>query len=358
MWSRRGFLEVAGTAFLAGLLPRQAAALANAELVFASACQFTDKSYGAVLVTERGETIATLNLPDRGHDVTVCPVTGRLVVFARRPGTFAIVFDRSGAVLETITSVEGRHFFGHGVFSPDGKLLYATENDYESTDGMIGIYDATDHFRRLGEFYSGGIEPHEALLISDRVLCVANGGIETHPDYGREKLNLATMAPNIAWIDRETGELLAVRELPPELHQVSLRHMAADPQGRVWVGAQYQGPIADEVPLLVRVGQDEDMFIPELSPQTLRDLRQYVGSVAASPDGQFVLATSPVGNTALILDTTNGTTEMRGFTNVCGAAFDADLPVLSTGDGQMRVGTGPDEDVPGILFDNHMLALA
>ena len=42
---------------------------------------------------------------------------------------------------------------------------------------------------------------------------VANGGIETHPDYEREKLNLATMKPNIAWIDRRTGEVLGRREL-------------------------------------------------------------------------------------------------------------------------------------------------
>ena len=41
----------------------------------------------------------------------------------------------------TIPSIEGRHFFGHGVFSPDGKLLYATENDFEAARGVIGVYD-------------------------------------------------------------------------------------------------------------------------------------------------------------------------------------------------------------------------
>ena len=118
MWTRRAFLSAAGAGFAAGLMPRQAAALANAELVIASACQMPDRTYGAVLASERGDVIATLPLPARGHDVVRCPVTGRLAVFARRPGTFAVIFDDKGNGIHTITSPEGRHFFGHGSFSP------------------------------------------------------------------------------------------------------------------------------------------------------------------------------------------------------------------------------------------------
>ncbi|MED5402547.1 MAG: DUF1513 domain-containing protein, partial [SAR324 cluster bacterium] len=28
--------------------------------------------------------------------------------------------------------MNGRHFYGHGVYSPDGLWLYAAENEYES----------------------------------------------------------------------------------------------------------------------------------------------------------------------------------------------------------------------------------
>ncbi|MGT2465594.1 DUF1513 domain-containing protein [Mesorhizobium atlanticum] len=49
----------------------------------------------------------------------------RSVVFARQPGTFAVVFDHAGRDKpSTIASIAGRHFFGHGVFSSDGALLY------------------------------------------------------------------------------------------------------------------------------------------------------------------------------------------------------------------------------------------
>ena len=70
MWQRRAFLKAAGAGFAASLLPRRAAALERNELVFASSIQISTGRYGAVLVGERGEVISTLELPDRGHDIT------------------------------------------------------------------------------------------------------------------------------------------------------------------------------------------------------------------------------------------------------------------------------------------------
>src|SRR5438045_1655259 len=126
MWQRRAFLKAAGAGFAASLLPQRAAALASAELVFATATQESPGKFGARVLTETGKLITNVDLPVRGHDVTYSPVAGRAVVFARRPGTFAVVFDPAGHEAPlTLASVEGRHFFGHGTFSADGKLLYA-----------------------------------------------------------------------------------------------------------------------------------------------------------------------------------------------------------------------------------------
>ena len=127
MWQRRAFLKAAGAGFAAALLPHRAEALERAELVFASSIQKREGGFAAALVSEQGAVISTIALPERGHDITFSPTTGQGVVFARQPGTFAVIFDPSGASQpQTLTSVEGRHFFGHGAFSPDGKLLYAT----------------------------------------------------------------------------------------------------------------------------------------------------------------------------------------------------------------------------------------
>ncbi|MEX0628024.1 MAG: DUF1513 domain-containing protein, partial [Cucumibacter sp.] len=91
MWDRRTFMRAAGAGFAAGLLPAGAEALERAEAIIASACLKPDGKFGVVLMSETGRIISALDLPDRGHDVTQCLATGRLVAFARQPGTFAVV---------------------------------------------------------------------------------------------------------------------------------------------------------------------------------------------------------------------------------------------------------------------------
>lgn len=357
MWTRRGFLAVAGAGFVQALMPRAAEALDKADLVFATAGKNREGDFIAGLVSDRGETISQIKLPARGHDITQCPETQKLVVFARRPGAFAIVFDRSGNVLNTITSVDGRHFFGHGTFSADGRLLYTTENDFEAARGVIGIYDATAEFARIGEFTSGGIGPHDLALNADgSLLCVANGGIETHPDFGRTKLNLATMQPNLTWIERETGSVVATHNLPPDLHQLSLRHLAFGVENKIWVGGQYQGQAETIVPLLASASPDEELtFAPIPENQTTR-LSAYVGSVATSADGKVVVATSPVGDVALRLDLAEGTSSLIEATNVSGVAHTKSGFALSTGNGALLGPVNTIADV-GFAFDNHLVSV-
>lgn len=357
MWTRRSFIAAAGAGFVAGLGAPHAHALERSELVFATTAKRKSGSYAAALVSERGELISSLDLPDRGHDATQCPMTGRIVIFARRPGTFAIVMDRKGHALQTITSVEGRHFFGHGVFSPDGRLLYATENDFGNAAGMIGIYDATNDFARIGEFASGGMDPHDLLLSPDgKLICIANGGIETHPDFGRQKLNLATMRPNLTWIERASGAMVETHELASEWHQLSLRHLGMGNNGRIWVGGQFEGAKDSAVPLLASASPDDELRFASLPDEATKALNFYVGSVAASPDGEHVIATSPKGNVAVIHHIASGKTETRTLKNVCGAAWGHEAFVISSGDGALQSEVADIEDA-GIMFDNHLYAL-
>ena len=355
MWDRRTFLRSAGAGFATTLLPRGAEALERADAIIASACLKPDGGFGVVLMNEAGRIISALDLPDRGHDVTQCAVTGRLVVFGRQPGNFALVFSRDGQGLTTIPAVESRHFYGHGVFSPDGLLLYATENDFDNARGMVGIYDATDNFRRLGEFFSGGVGPHDMLLSADaRYLCIANGGIETHPDFGRTKLNLATMQPNLAWLDRDTGSVVAVHDLPSDLHQLSLRHLAAGSDGRIWVGAQYEGPQEHIVPLIGAAAPDRAFAFAELPDEVTAQLANYIASVAALPGGGEIAATSPIGNTAIILDEGGKLLSIKPLQNVSGVAGTRSGFALSTGDGAFLASETAEPVMPGVDFDNHL----
>ena len=338
MWQRRAFLKAAGAGFAASLLPQRAAALDSAELVFATATQESPGRYGARVLTETGKLIANVDLPVRGHDVTYSLVARRAVVFARRPGTFAVAFDPAGRDAPvTIPSIEGRHFFGHGAFSPDGKLLYATENDFAAGRGVIGIYDVAGGYQRIGEFETYGVGPHEVLLLPDaKTFAVANGGIETHPDYGRAELNLDAMDPSIAFVDTTDGHLVGQLRLSSELRQLSIRHMVVDAHNRVWFGCQFRGDTGS--PQLVGYATlDGKIELIELSPDALGSLKNYVGGLAISADLATVAVSSPVGGSILTIDA--ATAKPSGLTllqSTCGVATDATGFIASNGLGQWR----------------------
>nr|WP_244439934.1 DUF1513 domain-containing protein [Nitratireductor aquibiodomus] len=246
---RRTFLALASAAAAFG--PKHARA--DEEALFLGA-RLNAGGFEAAVIDASGRDRLVLPLEARGHSFAIDAPRRRAVAFARSPGRFAIAFsvDGKGEPL-AFAPPPDRHFYGHGVFTPDGRLLLATENDYEGERGITGLYDATAGFRRIGEFETGGIGPHEVILLADgRTLCIANGGILTHPDYERVKFNLATMKPSLSYVDLESSEMIEQAELTPELHKLSIRHMTLDRFGAVWFGAQYQGEDDARPPLVGR----------------------------------------------------------------------------------------------------------
>ncbi|MEP1442253.1 MAG: DUF1513 domain-containing protein, partial [Hyphomicrobiales bacterium] len=335
-FDRRQFIAGSGALFMASLTPQAAEALHRTDMLFAATCKLSSGAFAAVLLDEHMNILRQIDLPDRGHDVAFNPTTGASIVFARRPGNFAIAFERASWVKPTtIIAPEGRHFYGHGVFSTDGKLLYATENDFENAEGKIGIYDATDGFNRIGEFSSFGVGPHDLLLAPDgKSLIVANGGIETHPDYGRAKLNLATMKPNLAYIDAVTGDLLERHNLPNSLHQLSIRHIAISPKGRVVFGGQYEGAKSDAPPLIGWSERGEGIGCWESLQQTMCQAENYIGSVAISSDGIAAAVTAPRSNAfALISLKTGAVLRDEKLTGVCGLTAAREGFIASTDQG-------------------------
>src|SRR3546814_16205164 len=87
------------------------------------------------------------------------------------------------------------------------------------------------------------------MLPDGHTLAVCNGGIRTHPDFPRAKLNLATMRPSLAYIDRHKGRLIAEARWPDDRHPLSIRHLDVAPDGTVAFGMQYKGPKGNAMPL-------------------------------------------------------------------------------------------------------------
>ncbi len=305
---RRAFLRMAGAAWLASLGARPAFALARTDAVFASGYREPDGAFGIAVLAEDGTVIERTPLPTRSHGMAFSPATNHLVAFARRPGTFALAIDRSGSTAPvTITAAEDRHFFGHGCFSPDGRILYASENDFDANRGVIGLYDARDGYRRIGEYSTFGIGTHDLSVSDDgKMLIAANGGIETHPDFGRTKLNLDHMEPSLALIDAATGALIERHALPEKLRRLSTRHVDLDEKGRIWFACQYEGPRNDLPPLVGRLSKGDGLTFLALPEETTIGLANYVGAIAVNRREGLVGLTSPNGGRFVMLDAGTG----------------------------------------------------
>ncbi|BAQ69037.1 hypothetical protein NHU_01882 [Rhodovulum sulfidophilum] len=318
MADRRSFLT---GALAASLCPRVGWADAGSP-AFLSAAQESDGRQMLVGLDAAGAERFRLPLPQRGHAAAAHPIRPEATAFARRPGTFALVIDcREGRVNAVLDAPEGRHFYGHGAYSVDGRYMYTAENDYDTARGVIGVWDTEAGYLRVGEFESHGIGPHDIKLMPDgKSLVIANGGIETHPDSGRTKLNIPFMEPNLAYVSTE-GTLLETIAPPADWHMNSIRHLALGPGGTVAFAMQWQGPRAEMPPLLGLHRRGAAPVWLDAPGAEQAAMQGYAGSVAISEDGAEAAISSPRGGRVHVFDIAGarfaGAIEAR---DVCGLA--------------------------------------
>ena len=364
--TRRTFLAGAGSATLGALGPAYGGDRADGRDQFVSCAVDRDGHYAVTGIDGHGRVQFTTPLPARGHGIAGHPIRAEIVVFARRPGAFAVVLQTAdGTIRRRIEAATGRHFYGHGSYSADGRLLFATENDYENSRGVLGIYDSRDGYRRVGEWASGGIGPHEVrLLPGGSALVVANGGIRTHPDHGRAKLNLSSMTPNLVYLDSETGRRLESARLPERLHKLSIRHIDANASGLVAVGMQYEGDRRDRVPLVGLHRPGGEFRLLQAPTEIARRMRHYIGSVAFDATGRYLASTGPRGHIVTLWDAASsayiGHVSAADASGVAPAGQAGEF-IVAGGDGIVRRIDAPSGRVAVVLqenlerrWDNHM----
>jgi len=290
--SRRGFL--AGL-LAASAIPRLSWADAGNPAYLAAARE-ADGTFIMVGLGRDGQDLFRIPLPGRGHAACGHPTAPEAVAFARRPGTYALVINCvNGEIMATMQAPKGRHFNGHGVFLSDGDTLCTPENDFTKGRGVIGFWSRKSGYKRIGEQPTGGIGPHDLRkLPDDDILVVANGGILTHPDKGREKLNLDVMQPNLAYVDPIKG-ILELVELEPDLHQNSIRHMDIHADGTVAFAMQWQGDLSEVTPLLGLHKRGSAPKLLEAPFARQMGMKGYAGSVSYNGVGDTVAITSPRG---------------------------------------------------------------
>jgi hypothetical protein len=238
----------------------------------------------------------TWDIPFRAHDILPLPEQQQVIAFGRRPDKFCAVAHFDQPEVQLIDAAEQRHFYGHGCLNQQGDVLFTTENDYDAARGMIGIRDLKTH-KILGEYETYGVGPHDIHLMPDgKTLVIANGGIETHPDYGRRKLNLKTMQPSLTYIDAETGQKVDDFRLADQ--QLSIRHLTVTEQGDVGVATQYQGNLYKKQPQTLVAWQVNGGELTTLSINraAIKPLKGYMADLAFDSRQQLLAVTSPRGN--------------------------------------------------------------
>jgi hypothetical protein len=344
-------------ALLGGMLATGLAPRAGwAELgrtAFLSAARRPDGAYVLCGLSGEGRLTFRLPLPARGHAAAAHPSRAEAVAFARRPGTYALVIDcASGAVLARLEAPRGRHFYGHGAFSADGALLFTTENDYAAARGVVGVWDARRGYQRLGAFGSGGVGPHDMRLMPDGAsLVVANGGIETHPEAGRAKLNLPTMRAALCYLSLD-GTLLDEVVLGPAHQRNSIRHLAVAGDGTVAFAMQWQGDLTGDLPLLSLHSRSRGA-LELIDAASVRRMSGYLGSVAITRDGTRLAVTSPRAGLVQVYRS-GALQDERQISDVCGLATSGEDLVITSGSGLVQRMGARGLRHP-VQWDNHLV---
>ncbi|HRI53565.1 MAG TPA: DUF1513 domain-containing protein, partial [Pseudomonadota bacterium] len=148
-------------------------------------------------------------IPFLAHGIAIDPGDPSRAVLFEKKGPGACLVDlRTRALLRPIETAASRRFYGHGAFSADGALLYATESLVDRDfAGALVVRDAQT-FAELGALPTHGVAPHDCQLIDQgRTMVVTNGGGSISDNSNGNAL------PAVCYIDLQSERLLERVEL-------------------------------------------------------------------------------------------------------------------------------------------------
>lgn len=334
---RRTFIKSALT--LAGISLIGTGCSSTSNQVLVSAAKDASGNYSIRLTDPYKNQSAVIPVSQRLHDVSLRPGKTEIVVFERRPGYHLYVIDSQKAqITQTIHTTTERHLYGHGTFSPDGKLLYTTENNLKSLNGVIGIYDAEQSYKRIGEWLLPCPGPHEIKMMPDgETLVVAVGGIQTHPDSGRKTLNPDTLQPSLVYLNRYSGQIIDQASfIDPHL---SIRHLDIASDRTVVIGMQYQGSNDEAFPLVAIHQFGKPIKAIDALPEQWLAFNGYIASVAVLSEADTIAATSPRGNRIALIQKSTGQLKSSIYQQDCAgiAPLTSNRLAVSNGLGEIQI---------------------
>jgi len=283
-------------------LPRLAlAATANSSTAIGAAWRGpnpSDPYFAGALVADWEAKQLTIRyavpLPTRPHGI-LAEADGGLLVLGVRPGTWMLRCDGAGKLMQQVrldNDGSTARLGGHATCSADGRLLYTTETDFRDGRGRVGVRERQT-LKKLAEWETHGIDPHQLLLDREGNLFVANGGVPRTAED--KKFDLHRMESSLVRLDAGSGKLL--RQWRLDDPRLSLRHLAwnTDSAGRTRLGIAMQAEHADAAarrtaPILAVLDDDKLTL-----PTRVNDGIGYAGDIAPAGNGGFVTSSNQAG---------------------------------------------------------------
>ena len=297
---RRQFLLAAGAL---AALPRLALSAAEARRAIIGAAwrgpHKSDPYFAGALVadweTRKLEIRYAVPLPTRPHGL-LTEADGGLLVVGVRPGTWLLRCDGKGEVTQQVRVDEESataRLNGHVVVAAKSDVLYTTETDQKTGRGKIGVRDRQT-LRKLAEFDTHGIDPHQLLLDREGHLIVANGGVPRTP--ADKKLDLHRMDSSLVRLDAGNGTLL--RQWRLDDPRLSMRHLAwnrsngaADAILGIAIQAEHDDAAKRAAAPILAVLDGGQLLVPTRA----NDGIGYAGDIAAAYNGGFALSSNQAG---------------------------------------------------------------
>ncbi|ACB32555.1 twin-arginine translocation pathway signal [Leptothrix cholodnii SP-6] len=238
--------------------------------------------------------VGAIDNPGRAHGL-LAGADGGFIAVANRPGRWLLAADRDGRLrqrLDLSQEPSARTLNGHVEADTSTGWLYTPETDPARGEGWISVRDPRS-LRRVAQWPSHGVDPHQCLLDGDGGLIVANGGIWRTPQG--HKVALERMAPSLVRLDARSGALLGQWRLADA--RLSIRHLAwtDDDSRRLGVALQAEHDTPQqraEAPLLA-LWDGRSLQTPGArAPATAGG---YAGDIAAGPGGGLILSGQKAG---------------------------------------------------------------
>lgn len=337
---RRTFLTLAGMTALTPWVRAE-----DRQRLWLGSAHGVDDGYYLAALNSDGQLRYRTALPGRAHGFAVDPSQPRALVFARRPGHWAGLFNPAdGQLQQQLAPPRDRIFVGHGCWQGDDCWIPLGHAD--SSAVHLGKWSATAA-AWVDELTLPGMGAHQIVAHPSGGAALAVGGLGNGVRQGD-----TSFASALLLLD-EGGAVRA--ELPSPGPGFSVRHLDVDADW-VYVGLQYYGPGRTDLPLVYKVNWQQPTWQPlPAEPWHWLQMNNYIASVVAYPGG--VTVSSPKGHHLLHWhgDAPVAAEPMRDIAMI--AAADGAL-WAANGLGQWRTSATADGGAHGqgqldLAWDNH-----